>query len=243
MRPFRSRGRSAALLCAACSCVICRSTTSRSRSRLRSISFSLAKVASSAASSRLCTVASLLSSSRCLFNSSFCCASFASSAARLACILGGFGRLARHAAPVELFGGAVLVFRRHPVAAADDLARLVLPADDLAAPPLDWAIAVPAIKAASVMESAAAENARKFSSMGCNSILFAVAPDRGEILRVPRVGLQVPHQVVERGDADHRNIIAFPHFLDRGQLPAAALHAVERDRHPAGYSARRPGSG
>src|SRR5512145_329476 len=102
--------------------------------------------------------------------------------------------------------------------------------------PLDWARAVPATNAASAVASAAARNAREFLGMGRDSILFAVAADRGQMLRVPRLGPEKSDQVIQRGDADHRNIITGPDFLHRGQRPAAALHAVECDRHATGYS-------
>src|SRR5688572_29738811 len=76
--------------------------------------------------------------------------------------------------------------------------------------------------------------------MGRDSILFAIAADRREMLLLPRIGLEVRHQVVERGDADDRDIIARAYFLHRGHGSTAAFHAVERDRHPAGYSVRGP---
>src|SRR5262245_39804298 len=105
--------------------------------------------------------------------------------------------------------------------------------------PLLWAMAAPAASAR-ISASAAAGNAREVLSMGRHSILFAIAADCSEVLRVARLGLEKGHQIIERRDADHRNIIACPYLLDGGQGAAAALHAVERDRHAAGYSVRAP---
>src|SRR5262245_46299949 len=74
--------------------------------------------------------------------------------------------------------------------------------------------------------------------MGSHSILFAVAAYCGQMLRVPWLGLEKRHQIIERCDTDHRNIIARSHLLDGRQDAAPALHAVERDHHATGYSVR-----